>query len=68
MDMKKKIEEMKEDEMLLELIKPLAQLQKNNDELNHLQIQLAQLKALVLELAKKLFHEKPNPKPCISCS
>ena len=49
----KKIEEMREEELLLELLKPLAQIQQNKEELDHVQVQLAELKALMLDMARK---------------
>ena len=49
----KKIEKMQEQELLLELIRPLAQMQQNKEELNHVQVQLAQITRLLLDLSKK---------------
>ena len=50
----KEIDQMSIDRLVAELAKPLAQLQRNNDGINHLQIEIAHLKALILEVAQKI--------------
>ena len=41
-------------ELLLELIKPLAQMERNKEEITHVQVQLAQITRLLLDLSKNL--------------
>ena len=50
----KEIDQMSIDQLVSELAQPLAQLKRNNDGINHLQIEIAHLKALILEVAQKL--------------
>lgn len=50
----KQIEAMKELELLLELFHPLAKVERNEEALNHVQVQLAQLTKLVIDLSAKL--------------